>query len=626
MKLIDLDKSKCVLCYACVRVCPTKAIALKVNEEFPQVLHDRCIGCGACATVCSPGAITWLDSRKEAMDLIHGNNKVAAIVDPSISGEFPDITDYRKFVSMIRSLGFDYVNEVSFGVDLIGSQYRELFNNFKGRFHLSGNCPSLVSYIEKFAPELLYNLAPIINPMVATAKVVRKKYGQDLAVVFIGPCVSAKHEATLHDDDGKVDAVLTFKELRQLFAENNIVESTLEYSEFDGPIGYTGSLYPLSNGLVQSAGIDDNLLTGNVITTGGSEKFLESVKTFKTHAELIKRHFDIYFCNGCMMGPGTSPNGKKYIRRTLTTEYANKRLKTFDKAQWDSDIDEYNTINFTCQYKNDDQRIAQPPIEKINEVLKVIGKTPDKAHLGCGACGYESCQEFAIAVSKGLAKPEMCLTFNLKNQADYIKTLKSTNEKLARTETALKDSEQRARREQQSAQEATEIITAMMQKLPSGVVIVDQDLKILEANRTFIDILGEDARMIDEVIPGLVGADLKSLLPFNFYNMFSFVLKNDEDVTNKDTRYNENLLNVSIFTIRKNKIVGAVVRDMYVPEVRKEQIVGRINDAITENLEMVQKIAFLLGEGAAHTERMLNSIVQSYQPVKDTDKRRPEED
>lgn len=626
MNLIELNKDKCVLCYACVRVCPTKAIAVKVNEEYPQVLHNRCIGCGACVTICTPAALRWPDSTAEAMNLIRSPRKVAAIVDPSISGEFPDITDYRKFVSMIRTLGFDYVNEVSFGADLVGREYRELFTHFKGRYHLSANCPSLVSYIEKFHPELIDNIAPIINPMVATAKVVRKRYGADTGVVFIGPCVSAKHEATLHQDDGHVDVVLTFQELRLLFTENNIVESTLEYSEFDEPIGYTGSLYPLSNGMVQAAGIDDNLLTGNVITTGGSEKFLESVRTFKTHAELIKRHFDIYFCNGCMMGPGTSLNGKKYIRRTLTTEYANKRLTTFDKERWDKDMANFGTIDFERTFQNDDQRIAQPETEKINEVLKVIGKPPDKSHLGCGACGYESCHEFAVAVSKGLAKPEMCLTFNLKNQSDYIKTLKSTNEKLARTETALKESEQRARREQQLAQEATEIITAMMQKLPSGVVIVDQDLKILQANRTFIDILGEDARMIDEVIPGLVGADLKSLLPFNFYNMFSFVLKNDEDVTNKDTRYNENLLNVSIFTIRKNKIVGAVVRDMYVPEVRKEQILGRINEAITENLEMVQKIGFLLGEGAARTERMLNSIVQTYQPARETDKRRPEED
>jgi transcriptional regulator with PAS, ATPase and Fis domain len=220
-------------------------------------------------------------------------------------------------------------------------------------------------------------------------------------------------------------------------------------------------------------------------------------------------------------------------------------------------------------------------------------------------------------VAKGLAKPEMCLTYNLRNQNEYIRTLKTTNEKLAKTEVALKDSEKVARREQQAAQEANEIVSSMLQKLTSGVVIVDENLRIVQANKTFIETLGEDAKMIDEVIPGLVGADLKTLLPYNFYNMFSYVLKTDEDVTNKDTRYNDSMLNVSIFTIRKGKIVGAVVRDMYVPEVRKEQILSRINDAIDENLEMVQKIGFLLGEGAARTEKMLNSIIQSYAPGKD---------
>jgi transcriptional regulator with PAS, ATPase and Fis domain len=258
-----------------------------------------------------------------------------------------------------------------------------------------------------------------------------------------------------------------------------------------------------------------------------------------------------------------------------------------------------------------------PSAERISEILKVIGKTEEHSHLGCGACGYDSCKEFAVAVAKGLAKPEMCLTYNLRNQNEYIRTLKTTNEKLAKTEVALKDSEKVARREQQAAQEANEIVSSMLQKLTSGVVIVDENLRIVQANKTFIETLGEDAKMIDEVIPGLVGADLKTLLPYNFYNMFSYVLKTDEDVTNKDTRYNDSMLNVSIFTIRKGKIVGAVVRDMYVPEVRKEQILSRINDAIDENLEMVQKIGFLLGEGAARTEKMLNSIIQSYAPGKD---------
>jgi transcriptional regulator with PAS, ATPase and Fis domain len=313
------------------------------------------------------------------------------------------------------------------------------------------------------------------------------------------------------------------------------------------------------------------------------------------------------------MGPGTSPGGEKYLRRSLAVEYANKRLKEFDSQSWQENIEKYKTITLSRSFNPDDQRLQSPPKEKIDEVLKVIGRVDADKLMGCGACGFSSCYEFATAVASGLAKPEMCITYNLRNQNEYIKTLKATNEKLAKTEIALKESEKIARREQMLAREANEIVNIMLQKLPSGVVIVDENLKIIQANKTFIETLGEDARLIDEVIPGLVGADLKTLLPYHFYNMFSYVLKNAEDITNRDVNFNDNILNVSIFTIRPNKIVGAVVRDLKMPEVRREQIINRINEAITENLEMVQKIGFLLGEGASKTERMLNSIISAYQ-------------
>jgi PAS domain-containing protein len=53
----------------------------------------------------------------------------------------------------------------------------------------------------------------------------------------------------------------------------------------------------------------------------------------------------------------------------------------------------------------------------------------------------------------------------------------------------------------------------MIQKLPSSVVIVDENLKILRANQSFITLLGSEVQEINEVIPGLVGADIKTLLP-----------------------------------------------------------------------------------------------------------------
>jgi hypothetical protein len=152
----------------------------------------------------------------------------------------------------------------------------------------------------------------------------------------------------------------------------------------------------------------------------------------------------------------------------------------------------------------------------------------------------------------------------------------------------------------------------MLKKLPSAVVILDKKLKILQSNQSFIDLLGDDALEINEIIPGLVGADLKTLVPANIYNQFAYVLQNNEDILNRDMHYKDNLLNISVFTIRKNSIVGAVIRDLYAPDVRKEEVLKRVTDVIDKNLAMVQKIGFLLGEGASETEQMLHSIIQAY--------------
>jgi hypothetical protein len=143
-------------------------------------------------------------------------------------------------------------------------------------------------------------------------------------------------------------------------------------------------------------------------------------------------------------------------------------------------------------------------------------------------------------------------------------------------------------------------------------VIVDNNLKILHSNVSFINLAGEDAKAISEIIPGLAGADIKSLLPFSIYNMFTFVLKEDEPVVSKDIKYEEKMLNVSIFPIKKNKMCGAIIRDLYSPEVQAEEVTLRVAEVIDKNLEMVQKIGFLLGEGASETEKMLNSIIESY--------------
>ena len=140
--------------------------------------------------------------------------------------------------------------------------------------------------------------------------------------------------------------------------------------------------------------------------------------------------------------------------------------------------------------------------------------------------------------------------------------------------------------------------------------------------RSFINIIGEDAKAIAEIIPGLTGADIKTLIPFNIYNLFTYVLKEDEPVVSKDTQYEDKMINISIFPIKKNRMCGAIIRDLYSPEVQGEEVTTRVTEVIEKNLEMVQKIGFLLGEGAAETEQMLNSIIESYRKKSLPDKKR----
>ena len=607
-----INDQKCRNSYSCVRVCPVSAIEVRAQKDHPSVIPDRCIGCGLCFIACTPGAVEFRDSKEEVKKLLASERKTVAIVAPSIASEFDDITDYRKFVSMLRALGFDYVHENSFGVDLIAAEYAELFSKAEGKYYITANCPAIVKLIEKYHPELVPNLAPLVSPMIATSMVVKEIYGEDVANIYIGPCIDNKDEALLYRGGKLVDGILTFIELRQLFEEFDIQERVVKMSEFDPPYGYWGALYPLPAGILQAAGIRRDMATSNVITAAGREDVFEGINDFEKYIDTIHHHFNLFFCHGCLLGPGMENHNERFKRRALVRQYAEKRVGKLDKVQWQKDMDKWSKLDFSRSFKPDDQRIPEPPAEAINEVLKIIGRENPNDELDCGACGYRSCREFASTVAKGMAIPEMCHTFNLRNKQEYIETLRQTNRKLAETKRALKESEELAMREKEMAQSASDMMNNMLEKLPTGVVIVDNNLKILHSNLSFINILGEDAKAISDIIPGLMGADMKTLLPFSVYNMFTFVLKEDEPVVSKDIHYEESMLNISIFPIKKNKICGAIIRDLYSPEVQGEEVTNRVSEVIDKNLEMVQKIGFLLGEGASETEQMLNSILESY--------------
>jgi iron only hydrogenase large subunit-like protein len=610
--VLTINDSLCRNSYSCVRVCPVNAIEVRPQKAHPTIIPERCVGCGLCYVSCSPHAIEFRDSKEEVKKLLSFGSKTAALIEPSIASEFDDITDYRKFVAMIRALGFDYVHEVSFGVDLIAAKYVDLFSKAGGKYYITANCPAIVKLIEKYHPELTPNLAPLVSPMIATAMVVKELYGPEVATVEVGPCIDAKDEARLYKSGKLVNSVLTFIELRELFDESGIQERLVKMSEFDPPYGYWGALYPVPAGIIQAAGIKRDMVSGKVITASGKEDILEAINDYDKYIDTIHHHFNLFFCHGCLLGPGMEHHKERFRRRALVSRYTEKRINLLDKDRWQKDMDRWLKLDLTRSFTPDDQRIPDPPEEAINEVLKIIGKHNQDERLDCGACGYKSCRDFASTVAKGLAIPEMCHTYNLRNKQEYIETLRQTNRKLAETKKALKESEELAQREKEIAQSTSDMMNNMLEKLPTGVVIVDNSLKILHSNKSFINSIGEDAKTVSEVIPGLSGADLKTLVPFNIYNMFTYVIKENEPVVSKDVHWEDRMLNISVFPIKKNKMCGAVIRDLYSPEVQGEEVTSRVSEVIEKNLEMVQKIGFLLGEGASETEQMLNSIIESY--------------
>ncbi len=476
--LVYTIKELCRTCYTCVRECPAKAIRIVGGQA--EVIDERCIACGNCTKVCSQGAKVFLNTTDRVVKLLECDSKVAAIVAPSFPAEFSDIPDHHILTSMIKALGFEFVAEVSFGADLVADRYKKLVSEGRN-FYISSDCPSIVNYVKFYHPALVDNLAPIVSPMVAMSRVMREKYGTDTRIVFIGPCIAKKAESS------EIDEAITFTELRDMLSDRGITPETSNPVDFDQPLGGRGAIFPVARGLLQTAKISDNAITGNIIAAEGRIDFQGALKEFE--AGLIKnQHMELLCCEGCIMGPGLSKNGKQYNRRSLVSSYANSKMQNIDSESWQKSFDEFAELDLSIRHKPEDHGIETLNENDVNDILIKMGKKTKKDQLDCGACGYESCVEHAIAIKKGLAEVEMCLPYTIEKLHKSVKDLALSNEKLSSMKQALKQSEKLAHMGQLSAGIAHELNN------PLGVVIMYSNI-LLEESKAGDPVI-EDLKLI----------------------------------------------------------------------------------------------------------------------------------
>jgi iron only hydrogenase large subunit-like protein/nitrogen-specific signal transduction histidine kinase len=442
--IVTTISDRCKRCYSCIRECPASAI--RVIDAQAKVIEERCIACGHCVKVCSQDAKQIFSEIDDTYQLLQSGNAVA-IIAPSFAASFPD--EYRKVPTALRKLGFIKVIETAFGADLIANDYMNVIKADNDKTVISSACPAVVSFIQKYYVDLVPNLAQVVSPMIALGRYLKKDLGEDVKIVFIGPCVAKKHEAEDEDVAGVIDSVLTFTELKQMFDEKNIIISELENGDFDEPQAMMGKAYPLAGGLIKTIEVSGDILEKDIIVVEGKKKVLEIIEEIANN-HINAKFTDILFCEGCISGPAIDTKLNYYARREKVINYIDEKINNVDKRVWKSNL--YNTrkLNLQRSFRIDNQRRPYPTEEKIKEILSQTKKFSSKDELNCGSCGYPTCREYAVAIVKDLAEKEMCLPYLLDE-------LKLAYDNLSDTEEQLKVAEKLASIGQLAAGVAHEI-------------------------------------------------------------------------------------------------------------------------------------------------------------------------
>ena len=263
-----IDKSKCVECGQCAKVCPytaivnrkrpcqnackIKAISINKNDNAAIIDNSKCIQCGACVYQCPFGAIMDKSYILNVIDILKAgekgkNYKTYAIVAPSISSQFK-YAKLGQVVTGLKELGFHTVVEAALGADMVAEkESRELAE--KG-FLTSSCCPAFVKYVKSTFPEMVEHVSHNLSPMTTLAKYI-KDTTENAKVVFIGPCTAKKAEAQLESVKPYVDAVLTFEELQALFDSRDIEITELEEDVLDNA-SYFGRIFARCGGLADA--------------------------------------------------------------------------------------------------------------------------------------------------------------------------------------------------------------------------------------------------------------------------------------------------------------------------------------------------------------------------------------
>ncbi len=410
------NEASCVGCNKCIFVCPTKA-----NEAFFENEQNKvyikpgfCISCGECINICDHFARDYEDDTTTFFKDISNNENITAIIAPAARFNMGSIT---KLTGYLKSIGVNNVYDVSFGADICTWGHVKAIREQELSGVIAQPCPVIVSYVEKYKPELIDRLSPVHSPVMCLATYLKKYLGITDKLLFLSPCIGKKRECTTEHTYGLVEYNVTFLKLLEHLENNNINLEDYPDTDFDITDASLGFTFSRPGGL--SENIKFNL---------GQDIWIKSVEGIKN----IEHYFnellldikennpvpvviDALNCEyGCNLGTGTTKKARlnqidfqlNAKKSTLSKADSDKLMRFFDEKLKLSDfIREYTDRSFDYKMNAD--------ISLENAFISLGKITAEDREINCFSCGYGNCHEFAYDLATGHNNKNNCKYFLL---------------------------------------------------------------------------------------------------------------------------------------------------------------------------------------------------------------------
>lgn len=558
MGIIEIIKSNCKDCYKCIKHCPVNAISYSDNRVC--IDFDKCILDGTCVNVCPQKAKKVKTSLPELKEALKNGEKVIASIAPSFYAYY-DFDKTGCILSFLKSQGIFRVEQTSQFAKINAIKHYEYMKITKLPV-ISTACPVIVKLIENFYPDLINLLAPVDSPMVLHSKEIKENY-PDSKVVFIGPCLAKKNEA----EENGIEYALSFNELEEWMSDENFSFDKVTPEFFNDDYIYETSTYPLEGSLLTLCGADKELSKDEMISLSGLEEIMEFLKYLRGKSNVQYKMIEMLACkNGCINGP-LKPSSYCDANYFEIEEKFNKEINMFEKK--DQKILNINKYPLSRRFANHYEEEIMPTEEQIRATLRSMEKYTKEDEINCGACGYKSCRDKAIAVIQGKAEKEMCIPY-MKNRA----------EKFSRI---------------------------LLESNPNGVIILDDNLKITGVNDALLEMADKKA---DELINQNISVLFDDLEPFQN------VLKNKKHVYEAIRAFNNKKVKKIIFSIKDLGITIVFLVDITEADVHKQALekvkmetLEKAQAVLDKQMKVTHDVAVLLGESTAETEMLLGKLI-----------------